>query len=387
MTITTGIVASNADLELAVAVDDAVAANAADFDPMSLVEMLPEVSIPVDSVIPGFHLRQSGTDVAHVRMLADAAGSVRLPPVLVQRHTSRIIDGMHRIEAARLRGERTISARLIDCADAEALILAIKSNTLHGLPLSRADRIASAKRVLAMHPDWSDRAVAGVAGLSAKSVVSLRNGPTGDAQFSGKRLGRDGKRRPATTGEGRQRAAEYIKAHPEASLRRVARETDVSVGTVHNVRDRLRRGLYSEPAEAARPGSRTVASGQQTGAVAAQLPSPQVIPVRADARNVQQLTWSAVSAKLTSDPSLRYTEGGRAFLQWMAMHSMRADDWREFVDAIPQRWLRDVSLIAAGMSEEWRLFAEQLRYRQAPLRSGSYLRSNFQRGVKRLTVA
>lgn len=359
-----GIVASNIGHEPAVAVRDSAVVNAADFDPMSLLEMLPEITIPVDSVITGYQLRKSGTDAAHVRMLADAAGSVRLPSILVQRHTSRIIDGMHRIEAARLRGERTISARLIDCTDAEALVLAIKSNTLHGLPLSRADRIASAKRVLAAHPDWSDRAVAGVAGLSAKSVVSLRNSPTGDARFSGKRLGRDGKRRPVVTGEGRQRAAEYLKAHPEASLRCVARETDVSIGTVHDVRDKLRRNLYSEPAKAARPDLRVVESKQQCSAVALPLPPPLVVPARVDAHNLQQLAWSAISAKLTSDPTLRYTEGGRAFLRWMSTHSMQADDWREFVDAIPHRWLRDVSLIAAGMSEEWRLFAEDLRSRQ-----------------------
>lgn len=372
MTIAPEILASNIDLELAVAVRDAAVVNAADFDPMSLVDMLPEVSIPVDSIVPGFHLRQSGTDAAHVRMLVDAGGSVRLPPILVQRHTCRIIDGLHRVEATKLRGERTINARLIDCTDAEALVLAIKSNTLHGLPLSRADRIASAKRVLVAHPDWSDRAVAGVAGLSAKSIASLRNSTTGDAQFSGKRLGRDGKRRPVTTGEGRLRAEAYIKAHPEASLRRVARETDVSIGTVHDVRDRLRRGLCNGTAEAVRNDGAPAAAGtQQAAAVAAAVAAsvaasvpPQVVPARNGAANAQQLTWSAVSAKLTGDPALRYTEGGRAFLRWMAMHSMQADDWREFIDAIPQRWLSHVSLIAVGMSEEWRQFAEQLRYRQ-----------------------
>jgi ParB-like chromosome segregation protein Spo0J len=359
--ITAGIADSNTDLELAVTVRDPDVLYAASFNPMSLVEMLPEVSIPTDSVAPGFFLRQSGTDAAHVRMLADAAGSVRLPSILVHRRTSRVIDGMHRIEAARLRGDRMISARLIDCTEAEALVLAIKSNTEHGLPLSRADRIACAKRLLVTHPDWSDRAVAAVAGLGAKSIASLRNSPTGGAQVSGKRLGRDGKRRPVTTGEGRQRAVEYLKANPEASLRRVARETDVSVGTVQDVRNRLRRGLYSEPAEAARPDPDV--SGQQADEVAVPFRPSPVTPPKAAGRGVQQLAWSALAAKLTSDPSLRYTEGGRAFLQWMATHSMRADDWREFVDAIPQHWLKEVSLVAAGMSEEWRLFAEQLRYR------------------------
>jgi hypothetical protein len=67
-----------------------------------------------------------------------------------------------------------------------------------------------------------------------------------------------------------------------------------------------------------------------------------------------------ISAKLAADPALRYTDGGRAFLRWMALHSMQADEWREFIDAIPQHWLKDVSRIAASMSEEWRQFAERL---------------------------
>src|SRR5947209_1544909 len=86
-------------------------------DPMTLIDQLPEVSVPVSSLVPGFHLRQDGTDAAHVRLLADAAGSARLPSILVQRHGVRIIDGMHRVEVAKLRGEWSIRARVVDCTD------------------------------------------------------------------------------------------------------------------------------------------------------------------------------------------------------------------------------------------------------------------------------
>jgi hypothetical protein len=48
----------------------------------------------------------------------------------------------------------------------------------------------------------------------------------------------------------------------------------------------------------------------------------------------------------------------------MAEHSMQADEWREFIDAIPQRWLKEVSQVAATMSEEWQEFTQQLRSRQ-----------------------
>jgi hypothetical protein len=354
MTIT---MTSDHDRELT-EIDEPDIANMSNLDPMSMIDQLPDVSLPVGSLVPGFHLRHEGADAAHVRLLADAAGSVRLPSILVQKIGSRIIDGIHRVEVAKLRGERNITARIVDCTDEDALVLAVKSNTLHGLPLSRADRISSTKRIRADHPDWSDRAVAGITGSSAKTISSLRNSSTVEAQFDGKRLGRDGKRRPVVPAEGRRRAAEYIHAHPGASLREVARATDVSLGTVHDVRERTRR----EAGEAAGRPERAVEQ-------VACRPMPPPPPVRPSpvrviqgggAGKTEQLTWSAISAKLAADPALRYTEGGRAFLGWMAGHSMQADEWREFIDAIPQHWLKAASRIAASMSEEWQQFAERL---------------------------
>jgi ParB-like chromosome segregation protein Spo0J len=354
---------STVDLEWTTEGSDVAATDISKLDPLSMIEQLSEVRVPVGSLVPTFHLRQAGTDATHVRLLADAASSVKLPPILVQKRGMCIIDGMHRVEVAKLRGERDICARLVDCTDEEALVLAVKSNTLHGLPLSRADRISSAKRILATHAHWSDRALAAVTGLSAKAVASLRNSSTGDTQFYGKRLGRDGKLRPVAAGEGRQRAAEYINAHPEASLRQVARETDVSLGTVHDVRERIRRGVLEVVGEPGRSAER-VAGSPATSAVVGPSSPARTLHLRGGTGTVQQLVWSAVSGKLASDPTLRYTEGGRAFLRWMAAHSMQADEWREFIDAIPQHWLKDIGRIAAGMSEEWRQFSEQLKHRQ-----------------------
>jgi hypothetical protein len=323
-------------------------------NPMGLVDRLPEVSVPVAALVPGFYLRATGVDVSHAQLLADAAGSVPLPSILVQKNGTRVIDGMHRIEAARLRGEWSIKARVVDCTDEEALILAIRSNTLHGLPLSKADRIAGAKRILAVHPDWSDRAVAGISGLSARAIASLRNTSAGPHTYL-KRLGQDGKRRPVVPGEGRLRAAEYIAAHPEASIRRIARETDVSVGTAQKVRESLRAGELHVPDRAGDgTDDRAGANHGQIQVVRAPHPIGRTASIQATA-------WAVVAPKLTNDPVLRYTEGGRAFLRWMAAHSMQADEWREFSDSIPDRWLDDVRAIAVGMGEEWRQFAECLK--------------------------
>jgi hypothetical protein len=340
---------------------------------MTMIDQLPEVLVPVSLLVPGFALREDGTDADHVRLLADSAESAKLPPILVQKHGLRIIDGMHRVEVAKLRGEWSITARVIDCTDEEALVLAVGSNTLHGLPLTRADRVSSAKRILAAHPEWSDRSVAGITGLSAKAIASVRNTVMGETPFNGKRLGRDGKRRPVTPGEGRRRAEEYIAAHPEASLREVARETDVSLGTVHDVRERLRRDADSGthdipgPAKPVRRAADRVAPLSAPAASASPVPgggtgpSARVQPINgARSRDATGMPWSAISSKLVRDPTIRYTEGGRAFLQWMATHSMQSDEWREFLDAIPQHWLEDLSRIALSMSEEWRQFADGL---------------------------
>lgn len=358
----TTLMMADTDFEAAAAASDSASAGSA-FDLMgaslmSAAEQLPEVSVPVGSLVPGFHLRTTGTDAAHVRLLADAAGVVPLPPILVQERGLRIIDGMHRVEVAKLRGERTIRARIVPCSDEQALVLAVKSNTLHGLPLTRPDRISSAKRILAAHPDWSDRKVAGIAGLSGKSVASLRNSAGGGAPFDGKRLGRDGKRRPLVAVEGRLRAADYIRAHPQASVREIARETDVSPGTAHDVRKKIRGGME--------PGMTEPSPPQAEAAAAATPVSPPVtnIRARAAAATAGDLAWSGVVGKLAGDPSLRYTDGGRAFLRWMTQHAMHLDEWREFVDAIPERWLEEVRQAAATMSEEWGQFASQLGCRQ-----------------------
>ena len=315
-------------------------------------------------------------------MLAEVASFGELPPILVQRNSLRVIDGTHRLEAAKARGEKFIRARVINCTDNDAFILAVKANTLHGLPLSRADRVSSARRILDWHPDWSDRAIGIATGLSAKTVAGIRRESADEIQQFTKRLGRDGKRRPVTALEGRKRAAEYIAARPDASLREVARETDVSLGTVQDVRARMRRGL--DPVTtgggdrrltaAEGPGIRSVPTGEPArqptpGPVEPSAARTALLPSRIGTqhgrRAAQPPTWPQIAPKLAGDPSLRYTEGGRAFMRWMTTHMMNTGQWREFADSIPPHWLDDISSVAEQASEEWRDFAEYLRSRRA----------------------
>ncbi|WP_405717137.1 ParB N-terminal domain-containing protein [Streptomyces sp. NBC_01537] len=359
-----------------------------EFDLKNL-EQLPACDVLVNALSAGLSLRQSGTDAAHIQLLVDAAGSAELPPILVRIDGYRIIDGLHRLEAARLRGDTSIKARFVDCSDSEALVIAMKANSSHGLPLSKTDRVSGAQRVLSSHPDWSDRAVARITGLSAKTIASLREKSGEGTPLDGKRIGRDGRRRPVGPGEGRLRAAEYIAEHPNAPLRQVARETDVSLGTVHDVSARLRRGespgrsgrrtpdAAAQPlrsvhpvqlsGEPSRPAPAVPGGADSGGAAHVPLrvaPSINSAPQRRNSTD-EIPAWTTVAAKMAADPTIRYTAGGREFLRWMQLHAAEPDDgWRELIDAVPAHWLGVIAPIAERIGKEWSLLAEGLKTKQ-----------------------
>ena len=128
----------------------------------------PVTTVAVAEVRGGHSPRQGGENLEHVQSLADATGE--LPPIIVRREDMRVVDGMHRLRAARLRGDERIAVRFFDGGDDEAFVLAVRTNVTHGLPLSLADRKAAAARIIASHAHWSDRMIATVTGLkSARS--------------------------------------------------------------------------------------------------------------------------------------------------------------------------------------------------------------------------
>jgi ParB-like chromosome segregation protein Spo0J len=205
------------------------------------------VPMPVGALTDGDSPRLAGVDPAHVERLLRSPGP--WPPILVQRRTMRIIDGMHRLAAARLRGDEDIDAILCDEADDAAFVLAVRVNVRHGLPLGLDDRKRAARRIARENPTWSDRMISRTTGLSAKLVGQLR----GDATPPGAapvRVGQDGRRRPLSGADGRRRAGALLTERPGASLREIARAAGVSTGTVRDVRDRLRRGEDPVPAGA-----------------------------------------------------------------------------------------------------------------------------------------
>jgi hypothetical protein len=136
------------------------------------------VQVPVTALKPGFSPRVDGENTKHARALA--ASGVDMAPLVVHRSSMRVIDGMHRLQAATLRGLDRVLVRFFDGSADDAFVLAVQLNSRHGLPLSPADRRAAANRILRSHPHWSDQAVATVTGTSDKTVAALRRRSTSE---------------------------------------------------------------------------------------------------------------------------------------------------------------------------------------------------------------
>jgi hypothetical protein len=209
------------------------------------------VEVPTGSLRPADSPRLAGENREHVRALAES--TAELPPILVHRATNRVVDGMHRLRAAVLRGEETVRVCYYDGPDAEAFAVGVRANVTHGLPLSLADRRVAAMRIVGSHPQWSDRAIAAVTGLSARTIGTIRWRATDGFPQSRTRIGRDGRTRPLSSAEGRRLACSLLREDPSISLRQVASASGISLSTVRDVRDRLGRGEDPGPRPSGRP--------------------------------------------------------------------------------------------------------------------------------------
>ena len=236
----------------------------------------------VDTLVVGNHLRAGGLDEGHVAAFCELEG--RWPPLLVwARQPEVVLDGAHRLAAARRLGHDTVQVFAFDGNADQAFVEAVRRNIGHGLPLSVADRTRAGEHVLHRNPDWSNRRIAEVCGLSPHTVAKLRVGPPPTGRKSVRitagssvpaaapvaarqskavvrsagrepvaerdqtcgddriidiesRWGRDGKARPAQPGLLRERVVEAIRANPGGSLRQIASVAKVSPETVRRIR-------------------------------------------------------------------------------------------------------------------------------------------------------
>ena len=311
------------------------------------------VVLGVEDVLPADSPRLQGEDIGHIRSLAEIMDE--LPPILVHRKTMRVIDGMHRLKAAILRGERTIEATFFDGDDAEAFVMAVKANIQHGLPLSLSDRKAAAARIIRSSPHRSDRAIAEVSGLSAKTVGAIRWDAAAALPEVRHRVGRDGRARPLSTVEGRRFASELITLNPESSSREIARKAGISPSTVRDVRDRLRRG--EDPAPARRRAARNTERPTRERRLQERIRKEQFQAFECR---------EEILHKLSRDPAVRMTEHGRALLRWLHSQSQHVDkDWGLLATHVPDHCMCLVADLACSIADAWLELASEMRRRSS----------------------
>jgi transposase-like protein len=287
--------------------------------------------VDIDVLQPADSPRLGSCSDEFVRRLASSDAPI--PPVVVHRPTMRIVDGTHRVRAAALRGWRAVDVEYVDGTLEDAFVLSVELNLA---TLSTADREMAARRVLRSHPQWSDRSIAAVTGLAAKSVGVLRRAVGGQVAS---RIGRDGKVRPVNSAAGRRLAGQLIQDRPGASLRDVARAAGVSPGTVRDVRRRLSQGLDPVPER--------MRAAERCDAVLPQ--------VRAEVR-----APGTTLPILRRDPSLRFNEHGRLLLRWLEAHAVSSGEWAAVVDGVPSHCRELVADMARSCAEAWTEMADAL---------------------------
>ena len=319
----------------------------------------PTKRVPVTELVLTNWLRVKGEDIKHVRTLAEVEDE--LPPIVVHRTTMRVIDGMHRVRAAILSGTAYIEARLFEGAEDDAFLLAVRLNVAHGLPLSRADRVAAAVRIIHSSPQWSDRAIARAAGLSDKTVASIRRRTSAEIPHLPDRIGLDGKIRPVSPAVGRRMASDLIAKNPDAAISEIATRAGISPGTARDVRERLRNGLDPVPLRRRDTSGPQLAEPRPAGPQA-DGSQPRGEDERTRGRSLSARMTPMILESLRNDPALRYNETGRALLRLLALHTMSPVDWEQLISAVPLHRAQAVVQVARSCSEAWQEFATRLEY-------------------------
>lgn len=312
----------------------------ADFESIGL-DGLPTVVVQINSLLLDDSPRRNGESDRHVRVLAEAAE--KLPPIIVHAQSMRVIDGTHRVRAAVMRGAKEIEAKIYRGNDDDAFVLAVRMNIAHGLPLTRADRTTAAVRIIESHPQWSNRMVAAVTGLSAGTVGKVRRRSTAQNAQSNTRVGKDGRIRPINAAAARRKAAKLLSENPTASVRTTAKDTGLSPSTVHNVRQRLREGR--DPALNQRP--------------------PEVSPQRTSGNpgSAVGADVTAILAELKRDSTLRSSAGGKHLIQYLDRYRLSVVWSNKIADMVPDHCVETVARLARVYASAWIKIATQLETR------------------------
>ncbi|MGV9558794.1 streptomycin biosynthesis protein [Streptomyces sp. NPDC003522] len=248
----------------------------------------------------------------------------------------RVVDGMHRLYAARLNGRETIEARYFEGSEREAFLLAIEVNLKHGLALTLSDRKKSAMKILESFPEWSDRAVAVKTGLSGKTVGALRRKYAGRIAQAPLRVGRDGRVRPLNSHRARQRATGVVPEEPDAA-RESAGPAQPPVPAVREAQERP--GRDDGPLPGTETGMRAAHAGLH--------------PMGSFADPVAQLE------ALKRDPALKYSNDGREMIRWLEARVIRRTDPVLVLQA-PAHQARKIAALARACAAQWNRVAMRM---------------------------
>jgi hypothetical protein len=316
-------------------------------------ETEPAVAVSIDALVVADSPRIAGESEEHLNMLA--AVQDELPPIIVHRPTMRVIDGVHRMRVAKARGDHQILARFFSGDDADAFVIAVKSNITHGLPLTLADRRGAAIRILSSHQHWSDRRIASVTGLAARTVAEIRRRCEDEFTNVGVRMGQDGRVRPVNGAAGRVLAHQLMTDNPELSLRKIAQAAGISPETARDVRKRLQQGKDPVPdriakkkvSEGCPPESERAELGDRADRKAGRVRAPS-----------ERL--GATVERLKADPALRFTETGRKLLRLLHLQLVETADWEKICANVPAHCSVIIADLAQECAEMWLELSSEL---------------------------
>jgi len=124
--------------------------------------------------------RANGVNAAVVEDYASVLRSgVTLPPVVVvdDGREKILVDGFHRLQAAKAIGRRQIDALVYEADETHAMVYAVGANAGHGLRRTNKDKQLAIRRLL-LHPRFpgvSSRVIAEWVGVDHKTVAQVRS--------------------------------------------------------------------------------------------------------------------------------------------------------------------------------------------------------------------
>ncbi|HEY3376367.1 MAG TPA: ParB/RepB/Spo0J family partition protein [Armatimonadota bacterium] len=112
--------------------------------------------------------RLQGVDQEVVEHYASIFKEVVWPPILVDRATHKLLDGWHRVEAAKRASVYSLPVQWVDAQEDELFPLAVKANLGHGVHLNKEERYKAIARM--QREGWGHERITGFLGCSMSMV-------------------------------------------------------------------------------------------------------------------------------------------------------------------------------------------------------------------------